>query len=94
MQKERPRETPLSNGIPQGRGSDTLPEEFVNGNIAFKARVDYRARVIALIRAVQGGMTAQYPTDIFGTQGIFVNRIIARVCNEIVNGLDEILKDE
>lgn len=70
-----------------------MQKEEVREHIFTRKNIDSKAAV-ALVRAVKNGMIAQYPVDVFGAPGLFVDRVIARVCNEIIDGLEEIIKDE
>ena len=50
----------------------------------------YKDAVTSVVIGTQGGMIAQYPVSIFGEQGLFVSRVIAKVCKEILGGINEI----
>jgi len=50
----------------------------------------YKDAVIHVVIETQTGMLAQYPVSIFGEQGLFISRIISKVCMEILGGINEI----
>ena len=71
-----------------------IPEGSYGRILAPLSEIDppdtYKDAVISVILATQAGMISQYPVAIFGEQGLFVSRVIAKTCQEIIGGLNKI----